>query len=130
MSTDEASFADKCSTDGSRRGRLIDGVRMAQLVLNDLDVETAEKLERRAKRLGTTPEEEASRLLRDRLRAEPAGEPASTGLDAAASDPRFVRRHGFLIFTGEVAPEEIPDHRDLREERIDSLLKGVDEGRV
>jgi plasmid stability protein len=93
----------------------------ARLILNDLDVETAEELERRAQRLGTTPEEEASRLLRDRLR----GEPAPTGADAAASDPRFVRQHGFLIFTGEVAPEEIPDHRALREERVDALLKGA-----
>jgi hypothetical protein len=40
------------------------------------------------------------------------------------SDPRFVRQHGFLIFTGAVAAEEIPDHRALREERVDSLLEG------
>jgi plasmid stability protein len=40
---------------------------MAQLVLKDIDTETAEKLDLRAKRLGTTPEEEASRLLRERL---------------------------------------------------------------
>lgn len=43
---------------------------MAQLVLKDIDTETAEKLDLRAKRLGTTPEEEASRLLRERLHAE------------------------------------------------------------
>lgn len=73
---------------------------MARLILNDLDEETAEKLERRARRLGTTPEEEASRLLRDRLRAEPGGEPAGTSADAEALDPRFVRQHGFLVFTG------------------------------
>ena len=103
---------------------------MAQLVLNDLDVETAEKLERRAKRLGTTPEEEASRLLRDRLRAEPIGELASTASDDEGTDPRFVRQHGFLVFTGVIATEEIPDHRALREERVDSLMKGVDEGRL
>jgi hypothetical protein len=103
---------------------------MAQLVLSDIDVETAEKLERRAKRLGTTPEEEASRLLRDRLRAEPGGELAATGAEEEGSDPRFVRQHGFLVFTGVVETEEIPDHRALREERVDSLLKGVDEGRL
>jgi hypothetical protein len=79
--------------------------------------------------IGTTPEEEASRLLRDQLRGEPGGEPAATGADVGASDPRFVRQHGFLIFMGEVAPEEIPDHRALREERVDSLLEGADEGR-
>lgn len=103
---------------------------MAQLVLNDIDVETAEKLERRAKRLGTTPEEEASRLLRDRLRAEPAHELAAMNADEEGSDPRFVRQHGFLIFTGAIATEEIPDHRALREDRVDSLLRGVDEGRL
>ena len=111
---------------------------MAHLILNDLDGETAEKLELRAKRLGTTPEEEASRLLRDRLRAEPgapAPKPSATmeaaaGEDAEGPDPRFVRQHGVLVFTGMVATEQIPDHRELREERIDSLLKGPDEGRL
>jgi plasmid stability protein len=101
---------------------------MAQLVLNDIDQETVEKLERRARRLGTTPEEEASRLLRERLRAEPDRDVSATGPDEAAPDPRFVRRHGFLIFAGAIATEEIPDHRALREERVDSLLKAVDEG--
>jgi plasmid stability protein len=103
---------------------------MAQLVLNDIDPETAEKLERRAKRLGTTPEEEASRLLRERLHAEPDRDVSATEAGEAGPDPRFVRRHGFLIFTGAVATDEIPDHRALREERVDSLLKGVDEGRL
>ena len=103
---------------------------MAKLVLNDIDQETAEKLEQRAKRLGTTPEEEASRLLRERLHAEPDRDVSATGTDETGPDPRFVRRHGFLIFTGAVATEEIPDHRALREERVDSLLKGVDEGRL
>ena len=84
----------------------------------------------RAKRLGTTPEEEASRLLRERLRAEPDRDVSAPGTDEAGPDPRFVRRHGFLIFTGTVATEEIPDHRALREERVDSLLKGVDECRL
>lgn len=159
---------------------------MAQLVLKDIDTETAEKLEMRAKRLGTTPEEEASRLLRERLRAEPLRELATTrtavktpaivntaqamdpematelkaldtelaALEAASvtsreetahepedvkehgeiehpcTDPRFVRKHGFLVFTGVVTPQEIPDHRVLRDERIDTLLQGIDEGRV
>jgi DNA-binding transcriptional regulator YiaG len=98
---------------------------MTRLILNDLDVETAEKLARRATRLGTTPEEEASRLLRDRLCDEPREEPAATGADPGASDPRFVRQHGFLAFTGVIATEEIPDHRALREERVDALLKGA-----
>ena len=116
---------------GEDRGvMLAEEASMARLILNDLDVETAEKLERRAKRLGTTPEEEASRLLRDQLRDEPGGESAATGADAWASDPRFVRRDGFLVFTGVVVTEEIPDHRALREERVDSFLESVDEGRL
>lgn len=103
---------------------------MARLLLTDIDVETAEKLERRAKRLGTTPEEEAGRLLRDRLRAEPSGEFLAAATDEASLDPRFERRHGFLVFTGTIATDEVPDHRALREERVDSFVKGADEGRL
>jgi plasmid stability protein len=104
---------------------------MAQLLLSNLEPEILEKLERRAKRLGTTPQSEASRLLRETLRTE--SEPGSERAEAEANDPtdpRFVRREGFLVFTGAVATEDVPDHRTLREERIESLLKGADEGRV
>ena len=45
----------------------------------------------RAKRLGTTPEEEAGRLLRDRLRAEPGGELPAMAMDVPSLDPRFTR---------------------------------------
>ncbi|MEO7328041.1 MAG: hypothetical protein ABI193_05655 [Minicystis sp.] len=103
---------------------------MAQLVLNNIDVETAEKLDRRAKRLGTTPEDEAARLLRERLRSEPDCEVAAPSAQQESSDPRFVRRHGFLVFTGAIVNEEIPDHRAIREERIDALLKAADEDRL
>jgi hypothetical protein len=41
-----------------------------------------------------------------------------------------VRQHGVLVFTGAIAADEIPDHRTLREARVDSLLKGVREGRL
>jgi len=152
---------------------------MARLVLKNLDAETAEKLELRAKRLGTTPEEEAAKLLRERLRGEPQHEPVPTGTAAAITpalvtmaseidpqtaadlaaleassveqqeqakkktsdaediqhldadrDSRFVRKHGFLVFVGAVKAEEIPDHRVLRDERLDALLEGIHEGRV
>jgi hypothetical protein len=103
---------------------------MAQLILNDIDQETAEKLELRAKRLGTTPGHEVSRLLGDSLRVESGYELATTGPDEEGPDPRSVRQHGFLVFTGAIASEEIPDYRALREERVDSLLKGVDEDRL
>ena len=59
---------------------------MRQLILNNIDVETAERLELRAKRLGTTPEEEASRLLRERLRMERE----VVVSDEIGVDPRFV----------------------------------------
>ncbi|WP_437752280.1 hypothetical protein [Sorangium sp. So ce1389] len=106
---------------------------MAQLVLDNLEPEIVETLELRAKRLGTTPEKEASRLLRERLRAEP--EPTLAGgsgapADEVVTDPRFVRQHGFLVFTAEIAAEDIADHRADREARIDSLLKGNGEGRL
>ncbi|WP_437807062.1 hypothetical protein [Sorangium sp. So ce1078] len=106
---------------------------MAQLVLDNLEPEIVEKLELRAKRLGTTPEKEASRLLRERLRAEPelnSADARDSGAREAGLDPRFVRRHGFLVFNGEIAAEDIPDHRSARDERIDSLLKGSGEGRL
>jgi hypothetical protein len=35
-------------------------------------------------------------------------------VDAGASDPRFVRRDGFLVFTGVIATEDIPDRRARR----------------
>ncbi len=41
--------------------------------------------------------------------------------DQANDDPRFIRQNGFLIFTGEIEAREIPDHRNLREERLESL---------
>jgi|HubBroStandDraft_6_1064221.scaffolds.fasta_scaffold318727_3 hypothetical protein len=44
----------------------------------------------------------------------------------AELDPRFVRRHGFLIFTGEVSPDAIPDHRAIQDERIDALVADAD----
>ncbi len=104
---------------------------MALLVLSNIDPETTEKLERRAKRLGTTPEEEASRLLRERLRSEPSPDVAvADDANEATPDPRFKRSQGFLVFMGAVAPEVIPDHRALREDRVDSLLGGVGEGRL
>lgn len=56
-------------------------------------------------------------------------EPAATGTEDEGADPRFVRQHGILVFVGAVATEEIPDHRVLREERVDSLLTSEKAGR-
>lgn len=55
--------------------------------------------------------------------------PAAAGAEHEGVDPRFVRLHGFLVFTGALATEEIPDHRALREERVDSLPTGGEERR-
>jgi hypothetical protein len=101
---------------------------MSQLVL-DIDADIADKLELRAKRLGTTPQREASRLIRERLEAEPVRS-AAEGAEEAVLDPRFVRDHGFLIFVGELSPDEIPDHRMIQDERIDALVKDAGAGRV
>jgi hypothetical protein len=54
--------------------------------------------------------------------ARPSDAVADSAADEAGLDPRFIRDHGFLIFTGEVSPEAIPDHRTLQDERIDALV--------
>ena len=101
-------------------------------ILVDIDPDIVERLELRAKRLGSTVQREASRLIRERLQAErPAASDAAAGsAGEAGTDPRFVLDHGFLIFTGEVAPDAIPDHRAIQEERIDALVKDAGAGRV
>lgn len=72
---------------------------MAQLVLKNIDAETAEKLEMRAKRLGTTPEEEAAQLLRERLRAEPHRELAMASTTAVKTPA--------IVTTANTIPPEI-----------------------
>ena len=101
-------------------------MHMAQLLLQDIDAETTEKLEKRAKLLGTTPAEAALRLLREHLRSEPDEVGASAN---DTSDPRFVPSHGILVFTGALMNSAMPDHRELREERTNLLLGNIDEGR-
>jgi plasmid stability protein len=103
---------------------------MPQLLLADIDPETVQKLELRAKRLGTTVQAEAVRILRERLEAD-ALQPANVQTAfQQEEDPRFVEDQGFLIFVGDVAPDATPDHRALREERVDSLLDGIDARRL
>ena len=112
---------------------------MASLALHDIDPELLDQLAKLAKRLGTTIEREALRALREHL-AEPAqrsaaappAEPEEAGpgdepsaSDALPADPRFVREHGIWVFTGTIDPHLIPDHRELREERIDSFVKAA-----
>jgi hypothetical protein len=110
---------------------------MAQLILDDVDPDLVHRLEQRAQRRGTTIQLEVVTLLQENLRDESAAPPESSGgeeqrsptSEEPAPDPRFTREFGFLVFTGPISPDAIPDHRALREERIDSLLKECGEGR-
>jgi hypothetical protein len=105
---------------------------MARIILNDVDPETMKGLELRAKRLGTTVEEVAFRLLAGVLAeargsegAEGCGEP-NEALDSPTVDSRFIEKNGFLVFAGELPPDAVTDHRALRDERIEALLRGFD----
>jgi len=107
-------------------------IAMAQIILNDVDPDTLKRLELRAKRLGTTVEEVASRLLagafaeaRDSEGAGGSGEPDEP-IEPPGVDPRFVEENGFLVFAGELPPDALTDHRSLRDERIEALLRGFD----
>ncbi len=99
-------------------------------ILVDLSPDIAEKLELRAKRLGSSLQREASRLIRERLDAEPSQPPDAGIAGEAELDPRFVRDHGFLVFTGEVPPDAIPDHRAIQDERILALVNDAGARRV
>jgi hypothetical protein len=105
---------------------------MARIILSDVDPDTMKGLELRAKRLGTTVEEVASRLLAWAF-AEAQGSEGTGGRgeqdDARESpgfDPRFIEKNGFLVFAGELPPDAVTDHRVLRDERIEALLRGFD----
>ncbi len=97
---------------------------MAKLVLEDVAAEVIQGLERRAKRLGTTMHDEASRLLSKSLREEGGTvEHAVVATKSRPSDTRFIRKDGILVFTGELPAADDVDHRQVREQRIDSFLK-------
>lgn len=100
---------------------------MAQLVLKNIDAETAEKLEMRAKRLGTTPEEEAAQLLRERLRGEPHREPATTSA-AAVKTPAFVTMANTL--DPELASELADLQHELSKQREAFSKKTTDEQEI
>lgn len=105
-------------------------VAMAQIILNDVDPDTMKRLELRAKRLGTTVEEVASRLLAGTFAEDSEGAGGSGDLDETIEppgvDPRFVEKNGFLVFAGELPPDALTDHRSLRDEHIEALLRGFD----
>lgn len=91
-----------------------------------VDPDIAEKFAARAKRLGTTQDKEISRALREWLATqEPAASdqiPSEGDASAEAVGWRLVEEHGFLMIDGDIPADAIPDHRDLREERIDELV--------
>jgi hypothetical protein len=99
-------------------------------ILVDIDPDIAERLEQRAKRRGSTVQREASRLIQEQLEAEASDPSGTRSQEEAALDPRFVRDHGFLIFTGEVSPDAIPDHRAIQDERMQALVSSADAGRL
>lgn len=93
---------------------------MAQLVLKNIDAETAEKLEMRAKRLGTTPEEEAAQLLRERLRAEPQRE--LTMASTAA-----VKTRAFFTTASTLEPEIASEMHGSKDELVKLREEGNQE---
>lgn len=99
---------------------------MASLVLQDVPSNLLERLELRAKKLGVTPSEEALRLLRASL-AE-GGQPVAGVEPVREAGELLEERNGLLVFTGELDPTIVPDVLEVREERIDDLVRGHDEG--
>ena len=108
---------------------------MTTLALHDIEPELLEELARRAQRQGSTIEREALRALREHL-AEPEVSPSGARTPQQAcsdvppaqslpDDPRFVRKNGVWVFTGQIEPHLIPDHREIREARLDSFMKAA-----
>jgi hypothetical protein len=77
----------------------------------------------RAKALGVTPAEEALRLLVGGGQRVAAPEAAREAHDL------LEERNGVLVFTGPIDPASIPGVDDVREERLDALIRGDEEGR-
>jgi len=100
-------------------------VAVASLVLQDVPTGLLERLELRAKKLGVTPSEEALHLLRASLLGGGAGAaPAEPGVGA---DELLEERGGLLVFTGRLDPASIPSVDEVREQRIEDLIRGGDE---
>lgn len=77
---------------------IADGVRMAQLLVRNLDDDLVRDLKRRAGEHGVSVEEEHRRILRDALRPETAGRSPSfwealTDMPDAGGDELFERDH-------------------------------------
>jgi plasmid stability protein len=101
--------------------------------------EAARRLEARAKRLGTTVEDAAARLLEQApsgSEAADAGAAATRSTEEATEPPRegdtlpgaphVVFRNGFWVITGELAPgQSWPDPREIREEHLDELMRAA-----
>lgn len=104
---------------------------MTTLALHDIEPELLEELTRRAQRLGTSVEREALRVLREHLAQLVPAAPVPERQSEAASEPRliddtrFIKANGFWVFTGTIDGGLTPDHRDLRETRLDSFVKAA-----
>lgn len=88
-----------------------------------IDPDIIEKFAARAKRLGTTQDNEISRALREWLATQERMTPDESMPAPEAAGWHLIEEHGFLVLEGEVATDAIPDHRDLREQRIDELVR-------
>lgn len=99
------------------------------LALHDIEPELLEELTRRAERRGTTVEREALRALREYLVKLAPMSPIQERQTEAPPEPRlpedarFINANGLWVFTGTIDSDMIPDHRELREERLDSLVR-------
>jgi predicted transcriptional regulator len=107
-----------------------------------LDPHLRARLEKLAEASGCTASELASAVLglgdsldenERELAAIDAGiEEADAGQlidydDVKASvDARFIEENGILVFAGELPPDAVTDHRPLRDERLEALLRAFD----
>ena len=88
-----------------------------------LEPDILEKFAARAKRLGTTQDNEISRALREWLATQEPMPPDEPIRAPEAASWHLIEEHGFLVLEGELAADAIPDHRDLREQQIGELVR-------
>lgn len=98
---------------------------MSQLVLNGLPNDLLERLDVHARQLGISVAEAASRILSRSL------PPTSDVPLSKPGDSPLIERDGLLLHGGQLAPGAVcPDLTELREERVDELLRRSLEGGV
>jgi hypothetical protein len=99
---------------------------MATLVLQNVPSTLLERLELCAEELGLSPAEEALRLLRASLLG--SSEHAAGVEVGHEADELLEEREGVLVFTGRIDPASIPSVHEVREQRVNELIRRIDEG--